>query len=236
MEEIIMDEKLLASMIDHTLLSSTASEDDIRSLCKEAIELGFKSVCINPSNIKFAKSILNSTKIDICTVIGFPLGATTTKMKAFEAKDAIDCGATEVDMVINIGKLKSKDYDYVLSDIKEVVQASSPHIVKVIIETSLLSQEEKVIACSLSKIAKAHFVKTSTGFSGGGANIKDVELMKRIVGEEIEVKASGGIKTKEDAIKMIQAGATRLGTSKGPLLLGKESANKNNQNQSKSTY
>ena len=231
-----MDDKLLASMIDHTLLSSTASEEEIKSLCKEAIELEFKSVCINPSNIKYAKSILHSSEIDICTVIGFPLGATTTKMKAFEAKDAIDCGATEIDMVINIGKLKSKDYDYVLNDIKEVVKASSPHIVKVIIETSLLSQEEKVIACSLSKIAKAHFVKTSTGFSGGGALVKDVELMKRIVGEDLEVKASGGIKTKEDALKMIKAGATRLGTSKGPLLLDKKIANKNDQNQSKNSY
>ncbi|MBG07958.1 MAG: deoxyribose-phosphate aldolase [Halobacteriovoraceae bacterium] len=231
-----MDDKLLASMIDHTLLSSTASEEEIKSLCEEAIELGFKSVCINPSNIKFAKSILDSSQVDICTVIGFPLGATTTKMKAFETRDAIECGATEIDMVINIGKLKSKDYDYVLDDIKEVVKAASPHIVKVIIETSLLNQEEKVIACSLSKIAKAHFVKTSTGFSGGGAHVKDVELMKRVVGEELEVKASGGIKNKEDAIKMIQAGSTRLGTSKGPLLLGKESANKKNKNPPKSSY
>ena len=214
-----MDEKDIASKIDHTLLSSTASEKDILFLCQEAIELGFKSVCVNPSNIKIANSILNNSPVDICTVIGFPLGATTTNMKVFETKDAIDCGAKEIDMVINIGRLKSKDYDYVLNDIKEVVTAASPFIVKVIIETSLLNQEEKIIACTLSKIAKAHFVKTSTGFSGGGAQVKDVELMKRVVGDELEVKASGGIKNKEDALKMIQAGATRLGTSKGPLLL-----------------
>ena len=157
-------------------------------------------------------------------------------MKVFETKDAIECGAKEIDMVINIGKLKSKDYDYVLNDIKEVVTAASPHIVKVIIETSLLNQDEKVIACTLSKVAKAHFVKTSTGFSGGGALVKDVELMKRVVGEDLEVKASGGIKTKEDAFKMIQAGATRLGTSKGPLLLGEKVANKKKAPSSNDSY
>ncbi|MDC0255054.1 deoxyribose-phosphate aldolase [Bacteriovoracales bacterium] len=214
-----MEDKKLASYIDHTLLSSTATKEDIKRICSEAKKYGFATVCINPGNISLAAEELDGSPVKICTVIGFPLGASTTKMKAFETRDALDNGAQEIDMVINIGKLKSKDYQYVLSDIEEVVKTAAPHIVKVIIETSLLNQEEKIIACSLSKVAGAHFVKTSTGFSGGGALVKDVELMKKVVGPEIEVKASGGIRSRKDAEKMIAAGATRLGTSGGPAII-----------------
>jgi deoxyribose-phosphate aldolase len=214
-----MEDKKLASYIDHTLLSSTATNEDIKKICSEAKDYGFATVCINPGNISLAATELSGSSVKICTVIGFPLGASTTKMKAFETRDALDNGAQEIDMVINIGKLKSKDYQYVLADIEEVVKTAAPNIVKVIIETSLLNQEEKIIACSLAKVAGAHFVKTSTGFSGGGALIKDVELMKKVVGPEVEVKASGGIRSRKDAEKMIEAGATRLGTSGGPSLI-----------------
>ncbi len=214
-----MDDKKLASLIDHTLLSSTATQEDLIRMCHEAKEYEFASVCVNPGNISLVAKKLQGSSVKACTVIGFPLGATTTEMKSFETKDAIKNGAQEIDMVINIGKLKSKDYEYVLADISEVVKAASPNIVKVIIETSLLTQEEKVIACSLSKIAKAHFVKTSTGFSGGGALIKDIELMRKVVGPYMNIKASGGIKSRQDAEKMVESGANRLGTSNGPLII-----------------
>lgn len=209
-----MDKKELAKMIDHTLLKPEATEEQIEKLCKEALEYNFASVCINPSNIELAAKILNGSSVKVCTVIGFPLGANTTKVKAFEAKDAIENGATEVDMVINIGKLKEKNYEYVKKDIEAVVnEAKGKALTKVIIETCLLTDEEKVIACKIAKEAKADFVKTSTGFSTGGAKSSDLKLMRETVGEHIGVKASGGIRTLEDALEAIKSGANRIGAS-----------------------
>lgn len=209
-----MNKKELARMIDHTLLKPEATKEQIEKLCKEALEYNFASVCINPSNIELATKILSGSSVKVCTVIGFPLGANTTKVKAFEAKDAIESGATEVDMVINIGKLKEKDYDYVKRDIEAVVnEAKGKALTKVIIETCLLTDEEKVIACKIAKEAKADFVKTSTGFSIGGAKSSDLKLMRKTVGDSMGVKASGGIRTLEDALEAIKSGANRIGAS-----------------------
>lgn len=203
----------LAPYIDHTLLRADASKDDLRKLCEEAKKYGFASVCVNSANVRFCKSLLQGTKVMVVAVVGFPLGAMSTEAKAFEAREAIRNGADEIDMVINIGALKSRDYQYVLEDIRKVVQAVAPHKVKVIIETGALTYEEKVIACTLAKTAGAAFVKTSTGFGPGGATAEDVALMRAVVGDGVEVKASGGIRTQEDAEKMIKAGATRIGAS-----------------------
>jgi len=203
----------LAPYIDHTLLKPEATKDDLRKLCEEAKTYGFYSVCVNPANVAFCKRLLQGTNVRVVAVIGFPLGATPPEAKAFEAREAIRNGADELDMVINIGALKSKDYALVLEDIKKVCQAASPHKVKVIIETGLLTHNEKVIACCLAKVGGAAFVKTSTGFGPSGATAEDVALMREIVGEGVEVKASGGIRTAEDAEKMIKAGATRIGAS-----------------------
>lgn len=209
-----MNSKEIASMIDHTLLKPEATEEEIKKLCLEAKEHGFASVCVNPSNVKFAYDILKDTKVKVCTVIGFPLGANTSTLKAFEAREAIENGATEVDMVINVGKLKAKDYEFVKNDIKAVVDAAKGKaLTKVILETCLLTDEEKVTACKLSKEAGADFVKTSTGFSKGGATAEDIKLMRETVGEKMGVKASGGVRTHEDAVKMINAGASRIGAS-----------------------
>ncbi|MPQ43924.1 deoxyribose-phosphate aldolase [Clostridium tarantellae] len=209
-----MDKKQLAKMIDHTILKADASEKAIRELCKEALEYNFASVCINPSNIKLCSDLLKDSDVKVCTVIGFPLGANTTEVKAFEAKDAIEKGATEVDMVINIGKLKDKDYDYVEKDIKAVVDAAKgKSLTKVIIETCLLTDDEKIMACKLAKKAGADFVKTSTGFSTGGATPEDIKLMRETVGPEMGVKASGGVRSIEDAEAVIKNGATRIGAS-----------------------
>lgn len=209
-----MNSKEIASMIDHTLLKPEATEEEIKKLCLEAKEYGFASVCVNPSNVKFAYDILKDTKVKVCTVIGFPLGANTSTLKAFEAREAIENGATEVDMVINVGKLKAKDYEFVKNDIKAVVDAAKGKaLTKVILETCLLTDEEKVTACKLSKEAGADFVKTSTGFSKGGATAEDIKLMRETVGEKMGVKASGGVRTHEDAVKMINAGASRIGAS-----------------------
>lgn len=209
-----MDKETLARMIDHTLLKPEASEEAIRRICEEAVKYNFASVCINPSNISLAASILKGSQVKVCTVIGFPLGANTTEVKVFETTDAIKKGAQEVDMVINIGKLKSKDYTYVSEDIKAVVDAAKGKaLTKVIIETSLLTDEEKVTACKLAKEAGADFVKTSTGFSNGGATPEDIKLMRETVGFDMGVKASGGVRSYEDAIKVIEAGATRIGAS-----------------------
>lgn len=205
--------KDLAPYIDHTLLKPDATREDLRRLCEEAKRYGFASVCVNPANVRFCRSLLEGTKVMVVAVVGFPLGATPPEAKAFEAKEAIRNGAQEIDMVMNVGALKSKDYAYVLEDIRRVVMAAAPHKVKVIIETGLLTHNEKVIACALAKAAGAAFVKTSTGFGPGGATAEDVALMREVVGEGMEVKASGGIRSAEDAEKMIKAGATRIGAS-----------------------
>ncbi|SCI25869.1 deoxyribose-phosphate aldolase [Romboutsia sp. 1001713B170207_170306_H8] len=204
----------LERMIDHTILKAEATRDEVVKLCNEAKEYNFASVCVNPSMVELASDILKCTEVDVCTVIGFPLGATTTNVKAFETDDVINKGATEVDMVINIGKLKDRDLEYVKNDIKAVVDAAKGRaLTKVIIETCLLTDEEKVIACELSKEAGAEFVKTSTGFSTSGATASDIKLMRETVGKEMGVKASGGVRTKEDALTMINNGATRIGAS-----------------------
>ncbi|MFV0503578.1 MAG: deoxyribose-phosphate aldolase [Lachnospirales bacterium] len=205
--------------IDHTLLKANASKEEIVNLCKEAKEQDFASVCVNPSWISLCKEKLEGADVKVCTVIGFPLGSTTMETKAFETKDAISKGATEIDMVINIGKLKDRYFDYVYEDIKAVVDSASGNIVKVIIETCLLTDEEKEIACQLSEKAGANFVKTSTGFSTGGATIEDVKLMRKTVSENVKVKASGGVRSSEDFENMIKAGAERIGTSSGVKLM-----------------
>ena len=217
-----MDKAQIAKMIDHTILKPEATEKEVLKLCKEAVEYNFASVCINPSMVPVAATALEGTDVEVCTVIGFPLGATTTEVKAFETKDVIEKGATEVDMVINVGKLKERDLEYVKNDIKAVVEAAKDKaLTKVIIETCLLTDEEKVIACQLSKEAGADFVKTSTGFSTGGATAEDVALMRKTVGPHIGVKASGGVRTHEDMVEMVKAGANRIGTSNGVKLLQK---------------
>lgn len=206
-------------MIDHTLLKPEATKEMIENLCKEAKEYDFKSVCVNPYWVSTAYEELRDSDVLVCTVVGFPLGATTKETKFFETDFAVQEGADEIDMVINVGALKSKQYDVVLEDIKSVVQAANGRTVKVIIETCLLSDEEKVKACELSMEAGANFVKTSTGFSTAGAKVEDVELMKSIVGDKLEVKASGGIRDLDTALKMIEAGATRLGVSAGVQII-----------------
>lgn len=204
----------IASMIDHTLLKPEATETMIEKLCNEAMEYGFKAVCVNPYFVKKAKELLNGTNVKVATVIGFPLGATLKEVKAFEATESIKNGADEVDMVINIGALKNKDYDVVKEDIEAVVEAAKDKaIVKVIIETCLLTDEEKVKACELSKDAGADFVKTSTGFSTGGATVEDVDLMKNTVGDSMKIKASGGVRDYDTAKAMIDVGASRIGAS-----------------------
>jgi deoxyribose-phosphate aldolase len=203
----------MAAMIDHTLLKPDASREQLLKVCQEAREYNFATVCVNSANIPLVARQLKGSPVKPIAVVGFPLGAATSQAKAFEAKEAIRCGALEIDMVINIGALKSKDYKKVFDDIKTVVEASQPHKVKVIIETAQLSEDEKIISCALSKTAGAAFVKTSTGFGGGGATVEDIQLMRRVVGNDMEVKASGGIRTQEDAKKMIQAGADRIGAS-----------------------
>lgn len=209
-----MDKQQLAKMIDHTILKPEADKASIEKICKEALEYNFASVCINPTNVELAAKLLKGSEVKVCTVIGFPLGANTMEVKAFETKDAIAKGADEVDMVINIGRLKDKDYEYVEKDIKAVVDAADKKAVtKVIIETCLLTEEEKIIACKLSKEAGSDFVKTSTGFSTGGATVEDIKLMRETVGPEMGVKASGGVRSKKDALAMIENGATRIGAS-----------------------
>jgi deoxyribose-phosphate aldolase len=210
-------EQRIAAMIDHTLLKPDATPDQIAQLCYEARKYGFASVCVNPSHVKLCAELLKNSDVKVCTVIGFPLGATSPDVKAFEAGDAIDDGAAEIDMVINIGALKVRDYDLVAKDIAGVVRVAHGRgaLVKVILETTLLSREEKIAACLISKEAGADFVKTSTGFGGGGATVEDVMLMREIVGPDMGVKASGGVSDFADAQKMIAAGATRIGASAG---------------------
>jgi deoxyribose-phosphate aldolase len=205
----------LAHMIDHTLLKPDATQDQIAQLCYEARKHGFASVCVNPANVKLCTQLLKDSDVLVCTVVGFPLGATSTESKVFEAQQAIRDGAIEVDMVINVGALKSRDYELVERDIASIARIchAGNAILKVIIEAALLTDEEKVVACQLAKVAGADFVKTSTGFGPGGATVEDVALMRRVVGLTMGVKAAGGIRTYEDAQKMIAAGATRIGAS-----------------------
>lgn len=205
----------LNKYIDHTLLKPEATKEQITKLCQEARQYDFASVCVNTCYVPLAKELLAGSDVKVCCVVGFPLGAMDTVSKAFEAKTAVENGAQEVDMVINIGALKDKDYDYVTKDIAAVVEASKPAIVKVIIEACLLTDEEKVEACKCSMNAKAEFVKTSTGFSTHGATPEDVALMKKTVGDVCKVKAAGGVRSYDDAMKMIEAGADRLGCSAG---------------------
>ena len=206
----------LASLIDHTLLKPDASRADLERLCREAAQFCFASVCVNPNWVPLCRELLRGTGVKVCTVIGFPFGSHLPDVKAFEARRAVEQGAEEVDMVINIGALKSKDYALVEQDIRGVVQAvGRDTVVKVILETTMLTREEKIMGCSLAKAAGADYVKTSTGFGGGGATAEDVRLMRETVGPEIGVKASGGIRTKQDVEAMVAAGATRIGASAG---------------------
>lgn len=208
-------DKSVARMIDHTLLKPDTNINEIKTLCSEARDYDFASVCVNPCFVPLCKEELKNTRVKVCTVIGFPLGASSTEAKRFEAEQALESGAEEIDMVINVSMLKSKNYDYVFKDINQVVLAAKKHgaVCKVIIETAILTDEEKIKACLIAKEAKADFVKTSTGFSKGGATAGDVALMKYVVGSTVGVKASGGIRTKEDAEAMIESGADRIGAS-----------------------
>ncbi len=215
-----MSNMALQRMIDHTVLKADTRREDIITLCEEARTYTFASVCVNPTWVELAAKELAGTDVKVCTVIGFPLGANTPETKAFEVRDAISKGAGEVDMVINIGALKDQDNELVERDIRAVVEAAAGQaLVKVIIETCLLTEEEKVRACEISVKAGADFVKTSTGFSTGGATIEDVALMRKTVGEHVGVKASGGVRSLEDMNNMVQAGATRIGTSSGVKIL-----------------
>lgn len=204
----------IAAMIDHTILKADTTKEEVIKICKEAREYKFKSVCVNSYYTKLVSEELKDSGVLVCTVVGFPLGAMETKSKAFETARAIELGANEIDMVINVGALKDKNYEFVLNDIKEVVEtAKGKAIVKVILETCLLNEEEKIKACQLSQEAGADFVKTSTGFSTGGATVEDIKLMRKTVGPNMGVKASGGVRTKEDVLSVIEAGANRIGAS-----------------------
>ncbi len=206
----------IPSMIDHTLLKPDATRSMIKKLCNEAIENNFGAICVNPYHVKYCKDLLKDSEVKVATVVGFPLGANTKDVKAFETKDAIKNGADEIDMVINIGALKDGDFDTVKDDILAVVEATNGKaLVKVIIETCLLNEEEKKMACKLAMEAGADFVKTSTGFSTDGAKVEDIRLMKLVVGDKLGIKASGGVRDLQAAREMIEAGATRLGTSSG---------------------
>jgi deoxyribose-phosphate aldolase len=203
----------IARLIDHTLLKPEATRDEVVKLCEEARKHRFASVCVNTTWVPLCKALLAGTDVMVCAVVGFPLGAMTPSAKAYEAREAMRQGAREIDMVINIGALKSRDYETVFEDICKVVKSAAPAAVKVILETSALDTEQKIIGCTLAKLAGAAFVKTSTGFGKGGATVEDVALMRRVVGPDLGVKASGGVRTAEDVIKMAQAGANRIGAS-----------------------
>ncbi|MEK3890677.1 deoxyribose-phosphate aldolase [Bacillus sp. FSL K6-3431] len=212
--------KNIAQMIDHTLLKPDAKLEELKILCSEAEKYQFASVCVNPTWVDYASSLLKETDVKVCTVIGFPLGANTPETKAFETKNAVEHGAQEIDMVINIGALKSGNIELVKKDIIAVCSAAKDKaLVKVIIETCLLTDKEKTQACEIAKNAGADYVKTSTGFSTGGATIEDVALMRKAVGQELGVKASGGVRSLDDVKKMIEAGATRIGASSGVAIV-----------------
>jgi deoxyribose-phosphate aldolase len=218
---VIPQDVSLARMIDHTLLKPDATSDKIAQLCFEARKYHFASVCVNPTHVKLCADLLRGSDVKVCTVIGFPLGATSAEVKAFETRNALDNGATEIDMVLNIGALKAGENELVARDIRGVVETghAAGALVKVIIETALLTDEEKVVACLLAKEAGADYVKTSTGFSGGGATVHDIALMRRTVGPALGVKASGGIHTHEEAEALVAAGATRIGASAGVKII-----------------
>lgn len=205
----------LAKYFDHTLLKPEATQNQIDQLCAEAKEYGFYAVCVNPHYIARCQSLLSGSNVNIATVVGFPLGANTTTTKVFETKNAIENGATEIDMVLNIGDLKNENYDLVLEDIQQVVKAAKDFPVKVILETCLLTDKEIVKACQICEKAKARFVKTSTGFSTGGATVEHIQLMKKTVGDRVLIKASGGIRDLKTTLAMIEAGADRIGASAG---------------------
>lgn len=205
----------LNKYIDHTILKATASSSDVKKLCEEAIEHEFYSVCVNGCYVADAKHLLKGTDVKVAAVVGFPLGAMTTAAKVFEAKDAVENGASEIDMVINVAKLKDGEFEFVKNEIRQIKEAIGDNVLKVIIETCYLTDEEKVKACELSLAAKADFVKTSTGFGTDGATYEDVKLMKSVVGDNAKVKASGGVRDKETAQKYVDLGAERLGTSSG---------------------
>lgn len=215
---------MMNKYIDHTLLKAVATKDDIKKLCDEAIKYNFKAVCVNPSNVALAKDLLKNSDVLVCTVVGFPLGANTTKVKVYEVDDALANGADEIDMVINIGKFKEQDYDYVLDEIKALRIATKDKTLKVIVETAYLSEEEIAKVTELVVEANADFVKTSTGFADRGAILRDVEIMKSVTKDAIEIKAAGGVRSPEDLEKMVQAGATRIGTSSGVALIGGDKA------------
>ena len=213
----------IAGVIDHTALKADTTQEQIRVLCEEAIEYGFASVCVNPCYVKLCSELLKNNPIKVCTVIGFPLGATTTAAKVAEASEAISNGAREVDMVINVGAVKSGDFDYVKKDVEAVVQAAKGKaLVKVILETCLLTEDEKIMCCNICKDAGADFVKTSTGFSTGGATIEDIKLMRSIVKPNLGVKASGGIRDYKTAKAMVDAGASRIGASASLAIVSEE--------------
>lgn len=208
-------------MIDHTVLKADTPLETVKRICDEAMEYGFASVCINPCHVAYCADYLKDSDVNVCTVIGFPLGANTSAVKAFETKDAIANGADEIDMVMNIGVLKDKNYDLVRNDVKAVVEAANGTLVKVILETCLLTEDEIKKACELCVEAKADYVKTSTGFSTRGATIEDVQIMKAAVQGKAKVKAAGGVRTHEDMVKIVEAGADRIGTSAGCSLVDK---------------
>lgn len=214
-------------LIDHTLLKATATEEDVKQICQEAIKYDFMSVCINPSYVAYAKELLQDSNILVCTVIGFPLGANTIAVKQAETMDAITNGADEIDMVINIGQAKAHNFDYIQEEIKAVVQAAQNRTVKVIIETCYLTDEEKIAICQAASTAGAHFVKTSTGFGSGGATVEDVKLMREVIPSEMSVKASGGIRSLSDLEKMVAAGANRIGASSGVAIMNNQKSTEN---------
>ena len=209
-------------MIDHTVLKADTPLETVKRICDEAMEYGFASVCINPCHVAYCADYLKDSDVNVCTVVGFPLGANTSAVKAFETKDAIANGADEIDMVMNIGALKDKNYDLVRDDVKAVVEAANGTLVKVILETCLLTEDEIKKACELCVEAKADYVKTSTGFSTRGATIEDVQIMKAAVQGKAKVKAAGGVRTHEDMVKIVEAGADRIGTSAGCSLVEKK--------------
>ena len=218
---------MLNKYIDHTLLKQDATSQQIIDLCAEAKQYDFMSVCINPDFVALAAKELENTDVEVCTVIGFPLGSSTQATKVFETRDAIENGATEIDMVINVSDIKDQAYDKIQTEITAIKAATGKHILKVILETCLLTKEEIVKACQLAAAAGADFVKTSTGFSTGGASVEDVALMRQTVGPDMGVKASGGVRSPEDFNAMIEAGASRIGTSSGVLLLAGKTSDSN---------
>ncbi len=214
-----MSANTLAKYFDHTILKPSATAAEIKLICEEAISYSFFSVCVNPVHVKAVKTLLAGSEVKVCSVVGFPLGAHTSFIKAMETEQAISDGADEIDMVINVGALKDKKFDFVKNDIQGVVKAAGGKVVKVIIETCLLEDSEIVEACNLARKAGADFVKTSTGFAGGGATAEDIALMRKTVGSDLQIKASGGIKTLEDTKQMIDAGADRIGASAGVAIM-----------------